>query len=264
MITLDGNSSSSHKISAGKDELQNNKETLYFDNLPLRYEITNAIYPVGSVYLSLNAANPQIIFGGAWEELTGKYIKLGGSGEQTNTCATACHVTVATYGLNPCPTNCNKLVSNSDIYNGGASCSGAYNNNGYYIPNVDSHTAIEGYCCVWNTYSRLCDYCYNTCYSGYTSCGQGGQESITGYGEYRCGAGERGCSGSNIDTGYYLCLNGCVGCVSCHSNTYYTCHSCNSSCHSCNSGCHSCYSNCHGTVGDSFDIIKVHMWKRVG
>ena len=259
-LTLAGGGEIDHTLSAGN---QGNKEALYFDGKPISQEIINIIYPIGSIYMSLNNINPSTMFGGSWQELTGSYIKLGGSGEQANACATACHVTVATYGLNPCPTNCNKLVSNSDIYNGGASCSGTYNSNGYYEPNVNKHSnsAIEGHCCVWQTYSRSCDYCYNTCYSGYASSDQGGQESITGYGVKRCWS-ERSCN-NDINNGYYLCLNGCIGCVSCHSNTYYTCHSCNSACHSCNSSCNNCYSNCHGSVGESFNIMYVHMWKRV-
>ena len=39
-------------------------------------EIIEAIYPVGSVYLSVNSTNPAILFGGDWEEIDGELMLL--------------------------------------------------------------------------------------------------------------------------------------------------------------------------------------------
>ena len=36
--------------------------------------ITNAIYPVGSIYLSVNNTNPSILFGGEWEQIRDKFL----------------------------------------------------------------------------------------------------------------------------------------------------------------------------------------------
>ncbi len=36
--------------------------------------IANAIYPVGSIYMSANATNPSTIFGGKWEQLRDRFL----------------------------------------------------------------------------------------------------------------------------------------------------------------------------------------------
>lgn len=34
----------------------------------------NLVYPVGSIYMSVNSASPQTLFGGTWERITGKFL----------------------------------------------------------------------------------------------------------------------------------------------------------------------------------------------
>lgn len=190
--------------------------------------------------MSLNNVNPSAMFGGSWQELTGSYIKLGGGEAIAYNCKTSCHAIVSNDGQNPCPTNCNFYVSGSDIYQGNKTF---YYNGGY--PSCESD----------NNFSS-CSGRYNKCYSN-NNCGNdvGGRAVAT-----------HSCSVGNNMVDYYECYDGCVGCVECYSKTYtyYDCHSCNSNCHSCNSNCNNCYSNCHGSVGENFNIMYVHMWKRVG
>lgn len=41
-------------------------------------EIYNTIYPVGSIYLSVNETNPSILFGGTWEQIKDKFLLSAG------------------------------------------------------------------------------------------------------------------------------------------------------------------------------------------
>lgn len=47
-------------------------------------EVCNMIYPVGSVYVSVNSANPSTLFGGTWEQIKGRFL-LGQGNNVTNT-----------------------------------------------------------------------------------------------------------------------------------------------------------------------------------
>lgn len=38
------------------------------------YSIIDTIYPVGSIYMSVNSANPGTIFGGTWEQIKGRFL----------------------------------------------------------------------------------------------------------------------------------------------------------------------------------------------
>ena len=43
-------------------------------------ELLDLIYPLGAIYLSLNAASPSDLFGGTWEQISGKFLLASGDG----------------------------------------------------------------------------------------------------------------------------------------------------------------------------------------
>lgn len=49
----------------------------------LRGGITNIadlVYPVGSIYISANSTNPGQLFGGTWQQITGRFLLAAGGG----------------------------------------------------------------------------------------------------------------------------------------------------------------------------------------
>lgn len=61
------------------DEDEEVKEEEEEENVPTLSEIVDAIYPVGSIYMSVNAANPSTLFGGSWARIEDTFLLAGGS-----------------------------------------------------------------------------------------------------------------------------------------------------------------------------------------
>ncbi len=38
------------------------------------------MHPVGSIYISVDATNPSLLFGGTWQQITGRFLLAAGSG----------------------------------------------------------------------------------------------------------------------------------------------------------------------------------------
>lgn len=56
-----------------------------YTSIPALSEIGTYIYPVGAIYLSVNAVNPATLFGGTWEEITGKFLLGRSTGHAAGT-----------------------------------------------------------------------------------------------------------------------------------------------------------------------------------
>lgn len=70
--------------------------------------IANLIYPVGSIYMSMNSTNPSTLFGGTWEQIKDRFLlsagdsySVGSTGGQSNMHIRNCGAEASGYGLTP-------------------------------------------------------------------------------------------------------------------------------------------------------------------
>lgn len=64
-------------------------------------EIYNAVYPVGSIYMSANDVNPTKLFGGTWEKISGRFLLASSDGRaagQTGGAETVSYTPAGTVG----------------------------------------------------------------------------------------------------------------------------------------------------------------------
>lgn len=61
----------------GEIPIVNNDETK-------RINVVDLVYPIGSIYMSVNSTNPSTIFGGTWEQIKGRFL-LGTGSPDANT-----------------------------------------------------------------------------------------------------------------------------------------------------------------------------------
>ena len=54
-------------------------------NIATLYTIGSYIYPVGSIYISVNEMNPETLFGGVWERIQGKFLLSSSDSHDLNT-----------------------------------------------------------------------------------------------------------------------------------------------------------------------------------
>lgn len=74
----------------------------------------NQIYPVGSIYLSVNSLNPGTLFGGTWTQITDKFLIGASSSYPVNTSG---GTTVHSHTTGNCTLNINQIPShNHEIY----------------------------------------------------------------------------------------------------------------------------------------------------
>ena len=59
--------------------------TKVFQEIPSLATVTDLVYPVGSIYMTVNNVNPATIFGGTWEEIQGKFLLGRSSGHAAGT-----------------------------------------------------------------------------------------------------------------------------------------------------------------------------------
>ena len=81
----------------GADDPQTPAEGEYWTECLVKSSVLDNIYPVGSIYISVNSTNPGALFGGTWEQIQEKFLLSAGDthtagttgGEFTHTLTTA-------------------------------------------------------------------------------------------------------------------------------------------------------------------------------
>lgn len=51
---------------------------IFLDNLKNLFTTLDSVYPVGSIYISVNAISPEILFGGTWEQIKDTFLLASG------------------------------------------------------------------------------------------------------------------------------------------------------------------------------------------
>ena len=87
------------------------------DGYVTKTEIINLIYPVGSIYTSVNSTSPATLFGGTWAQITGRFLLACDS---TYTAGSTGGETAHTLTTSEMPSHRHDLyVYNDDFSNGG-------------------------------------------------------------------------------------------------------------------------------------------------
>ena len=55
-----------------------NKMDEVIANAVEKSDLLNLVYPVGSIYMSVNSTNPSVLFGGTWEQIKDKFLLSAG------------------------------------------------------------------------------------------------------------------------------------------------------------------------------------------
>lgn len=95
------------------------------------------IYPVGSIYMSVNAANPGTLFGGTWEQLKDRFLVAAGGSYTAEATGGAATVTLKTANL---PAHNHTGRTNDD----GLHDHGGPYNSSFYVTRGDKTADISG------------------------------------------------------------------------------------------------------------------------
>ena len=111
-------------------------------------EVFNFIYPIGSIYMSLNNTNPSTLFGGTWEAIQDRF--LLGAGNNYAVSATGGETTVTL--------NANQIPSHSHSFSATTTGAGGHSHTGHTKEHmVASSTKNQAFDYARNLYSS-CDY----------------------------------------------------------------------------------------------------------
>ena len=82
-----------------------------------RINLIDMIYPIGSIYMSINDTDPSIIFGGVWERIKDKFLLSAGDTYEAGTTGGEATHTLTTEEI---PSHAHELYGNSFIWGDGS------------------------------------------------------------------------------------------------------------------------------------------------
>ena len=108
------------------------------------FAMWDSIYPVGSIYMSVNSTNPGVLFGGTWEQIRDKFLLSAGTTYSAGTTGGAATVMLTTSNL-PSHTHSIPALSGSAASTNIAHTHGVGSGNKFvYAPSSTSNTKIIG------------------------------------------------------------------------------------------------------------------------
>lgn len=101
------------------------------------------VYPVGSIYMSVNATNPQTLFGGTWERIKDKFLLSAGDTYSAGSNGGAATVTLQTSEI-PSHTHWEKFISGDGNANSYVRAAGTGDEQGVYYANQTAWVQSTG------------------------------------------------------------------------------------------------------------------------
>ena len=107
-------------------------------------DLFNMVYPVGSIYMSINNTNPSLLFGGTWEKIEDTFLLASGTNYATGTTGGEATHTLIT---NEIPSHFHREANSTVVYNASSSNRFATSGSGTRISlatNLDINTNSTG------------------------------------------------------------------------------------------------------------------------
>lgn len=129
---------------------EDNTYTLGNENKKWKIHI-DAIYPIGSIYISVNSTNPSILFGGTWEQIENTFLLAAGSTYTAGNTGGNSTITLQTTNLPPHTHNL------SSHYHNVPSNTGTANNGGnsfwWSVMSYGDNVALPGQSAHWKNWN---------------------------------------------------------------------------------------------------------------
>ena len=120
---LNGKSDTSHNHDSAYAKISHNHDNAYAHILHQHnsqdvIDLIDVIYPVGSIYMSVNNTSPSVLFGGTWEQIEDTFLLASGTNYATGTTGGEATHTLTT---NEMPIHYHREANSTVVYNNSSS-----------------------------------------------------------------------------------------------------------------------------------------------